>query len=246
MSNETQDKNVVPDDVIDIEEFGNAGKEPPKHRRYRIRVDKQHAIFDNEVVTGREILVAVGKEPSRFRLDQKLRGGETKKIELTDEVDLTTPGIERFMTLPLDSQEGEVAEAKVLRREFDLPEEDVEHLNARRQPWETLVEGNAGWLLIRDFPVPEGYRMSAVTLALMIPSTYPTTQIDMFYVSPFLELASGRIIRQTQGRNSVCGLTFQRWSRHRTSQNPWRPGIDNIATHLGVVDECLAREVARG
>ena len=94
------------DEIIDVEEFGNAGNVPPKGRKYRIRVDKQHVVFEKEVVTGREILSAVGKDPQRFRLDQKLKGGETRKIEPDQEVDLTTPGLERFMTLPLDSREG--------------------------------------------------------------------------------------------------------------------------------------------
>jgi len=246
MSIDNQDDRVADDEVIDIEQFGKEGKKPPKGRRYRIRVDKQHIVFEKETVTGREILERAGKDPARFRLDQKLRGGQTKKIELTDEVDLTTPGIERFMTLPLDSQEGEAAEETVVRKEFDLPEEDVEHLDARGLPWETLVEGNAHWLLIHDFPVPEGYRMRKATMALMIPSTYPTTEINMFYVSPFLELTSGRAIRQTQSRSTIRGVTYQRWSRHRTGQNPWRPGIDNVATHLGVAEECLAREVPGG
>ena len=41
-----------------------------------------------------------------FRLDEKLVGGRTVKIELDQVVDLTAPGVERFMTLPLDQTEG--------------------------------------------------------------------------------------------------------------------------------------------
>jgi hypothetical protein len=44
--------------------------------------------------------------PERYRLDQKLRDGTIKKIELNDVVDLTLPGLERFMTIPLDQTEG--------------------------------------------------------------------------------------------------------------------------------------------
>jgi hypothetical protein len=39
-------------------------------------------------------------------ITQKLRGGEVKKIGLDEEADFTTPGVERFMTLPLDQTEG--------------------------------------------------------------------------------------------------------------------------------------------
>lgn len=94
------------DEIVDLEHYSKSGNAPPKGRKYRVRVDKQHVVFDKQVVTGREILSAVGKDPQRFRLDQKLKGGETKKIEPDQEVDLTTPGLERFMTLPLDAREG--------------------------------------------------------------------------------------------------------------------------------------------
>lgn len=100
------------EDVIDVEAYAKAGRTPPKGRRYRIRVDKQLIVVPTETVTGREILRLAGKQPpERFRLDQKLTGGKTVKIELTQVVDLATPGVERFMTLPLDQTEGSVDRA---------------------------------------------------------------------------------------------------------------------------------------
>jgi hypothetical protein len=101
------------EDIIDVEAYAKAGRTPPKNRQYRIRVDKQLIVVPNETVTGREILRLAGKQPpDRFRLDQKLTGGKTIKIELTQVVDLTTPGVERFMTLPLDQTEGTVAQGR--------------------------------------------------------------------------------------------------------------------------------------
>ena len=41
------------------------------------------------------------------------------------------------------------------------------------------------------------------------------------------------------------GKTWQRWSRHRTPANPWRPGLDNLATHFGLVEEWFGREVRK-
>lgn len=93
--------------VIDLEAYAKAGKPPPKGSIYRIRVDKQHYEVRTSQITGRSILELAGKTPpERFRLDQKLRGGATQKIELSDMVDLTAPGVERFITLPLDQTEG--------------------------------------------------------------------------------------------------------------------------------------------
>jgi len=97
-----------PEDVIDVEELAKAGKPVPRGTRYRIRVDKTVIVVDGPTITGRDILLKAGRvPPERYRLDQKLRDGSTKKIELTEVVDLTTPGIERFMTIPLDQTEGE-------------------------------------------------------------------------------------------------------------------------------------------
>lgn len=133
------------------------------------------------------------------------------------------------------------AGAHELRRQFVLGEDDQKALNARGQRWETVVEGNQRWLVIHDYPVGEGYNHSAVQTGLMIGTTYPDTQIDMVYFCPDLHRRDGRPVRALASHR-FDGKTWQRWSRHRTSQNPWRPGIDNIATHLELVDYWLRRE----
>jgi hypothetical protein len=80
--------------------------EKGKHS-YRIQVDKDHFVVEAQALTGREILELSGHTPAeRFMLLQKLRGGETEKVELDQSVDLTHPGVERFLTIPLDQQEG--------------------------------------------------------------------------------------------------------------------------------------------
>lgn len=94
-------------DEVDLEQFAKAGKNPPKAKAYRIRVDKDHFSVPHETRTGREILVIASKQPPEaFILTQKMRGGVVKTIELNDIVDFTTPGIERFNTLPRKVTEG--------------------------------------------------------------------------------------------------------------------------------------------
>jgi hypothetical protein len=46
-------------------------------------------------------------------------------------------------------------------------------------------------------------------------------------------------------QQQIDGTGWQRWSRHRTPQNPWRPGVDSVATHLVLVDQWLLREFGR-
>lgn len=128
------------------------------------------------------------------------------------------------------------------RRDFTLPEADVDYLNSLEKSWETFREGGNQWLLIHSWDIPEGYNVKSTTLALLIPPSFPDVQIDMFYFADDLSCKSGKAIKALS-HETINGKRYQRWSRHRTPQNPWRPGIDDLRTHLTLVDDCLAREV---
>jgi hypothetical protein len=103
-----QKKDVEEDvEVIDIEDFTKAGKLIPEGKKYKIRIDKDKYVVHVPSMKGREILMLAKKNPpERYRLDEKLKGGHTRKIGLNEIVDFTKPGVERFMTLPLDQTEG--------------------------------------------------------------------------------------------------------------------------------------------
>jgi uncharacterized protein YegP (UPF0339 family) len=95
------------DEPVDVEACAQAGHGTPRARRYRIRIDRQRHVVDRPSVTGRELLEIAEKLPyTRFRIDQKLRGGEVRKIGYEESVSLCAPGVERFMTIPLDQTEG--------------------------------------------------------------------------------------------------------------------------------------------
>ena len=134
-----------------------------------------------------------------------------------------------------------VAVVPALRRQFVLPEDDAAHLDSRGLPWETIVSQGERWLLVHEFRVPSGYNHPVVIVAIHIVGGYPTTPLDMVYVHPPLARSDGRAIGALTSAN-VDGRPYQRWSRHRTSANPWRPGIDDIATQLSLVEEWFARE----
>lgn len=131
---------------------------------------------------------------------------------------------------------------RTLRREFDLPEEDVEHLDVRGLPWETIYDGRTQWLLLHQFPIPGGYNVKTATAAIQITPNYPSAPLDMVYFRPALTLQGNRSIGGLK-MTHILGEEFQRWSRHRTEANPWRPGVDNLHTHLALVEEWLLREV---
>jgi hypothetical protein len=97
---------------------------------------------------------------------------------------------------------------------------------------------------VHAFPIPDGYNHRTATAGLRIPPSYPDDQIDMVYFSPALALASGGAIGALT-LTTIDGTPFQQWSRHRTTANPWRPGLDDIGTHLLQVESWLAREVSK-
>ncbi len=93
--------------VIDIEEYCKHGKEVPSGQHYVITVDRQKYAVKQECLTGREILLLAGKTPSeRFQLNQRFQGGKVVKVGYDQKVCFTEPGVEKFMTIPLDQTEG--------------------------------------------------------------------------------------------------------------------------------------------
>ncbi len=128
-----------------------------------------------------------------------------------------------------------------MRREFMLPEIDVEFLESLKLDWETISSGG-NWLLIHKVPVPEGYNLAEVTTALMIAPGYPVSQIDMAYFYPHLTRNDGKGIGALAS-HVIDNKNFQRWSRHRTAENPWRPGLDDVSTHLQLVHYWFEREL---
>lgn len=96
-----------PVEEVDLEQVAKAGGKQPKAKRYRIRIDDHYYVVEQSTMTGAELLELASKTPAEnYILTQKLRGGVIKTIGLTDVVDFTTPGIERFNTLPRQVQEG--------------------------------------------------------------------------------------------------------------------------------------------
>lgn len=94
------------EELIEIEAFAAKNEKPPKAKVYRIRIDKVKHDVRQPRVTGRELLVLAGKDVARCAVRQKSHGGHVKTIGLDEAVDLTAPGVERFMTLCHDQTDG--------------------------------------------------------------------------------------------------------------------------------------------
>jgi len=128
-----------------------------------------------------------------------------------------------------------------MRREFQLPEEDARFLNRTGLSWDAIVHGAERWVLIYEHPVPAGYNRSTTTIAINISSGYPEAPLDMFYVLPALERADGIPIPATSW-HELQGQNYQRWSRHRPPEHPWRPDVDSLETHVDLIRDAFGRE----
>lgn len=131
-----------------------------------------------------------------------------------------------------------------MRRHFSLPGEDMEWLEGRGRPFELVSDGGVLRAVVHEIAVPPGYTIEATSAYVRIEAGYPDTQLDMVYFYPALVRATGKAIAAISD-DSFDGKTWQRWSRHRTPANPWRPGIDNLATHFALVNDWMERETTK-
>lgn len=128
-----------------------------------------------------------------------------------------------------------------MRREFQLPEQDIIFLNTLGLPWEAIKDGGMQWVIIHNYPVCPGYNVTEVSVAIKIESGYPRAQLDMAYFFPALSRIDGKAINAVSIQ-PISGITYQRWSRHRTGQNPWREGVDDLSSHMTLVSFWFEQE----
>lgn len=128
-----------------------------------------------------------------------------------------------------------------LRRQFELLPQDEKFLDDYGRPWETITDGSQ-WVLIHEFPTPDGYSHPHVTAAIRLETGYPVTALDMVYFFPALARKDGQAIGAADAQQSIDGKTYQRWSRHRTAANPWKPGRDDLSSHVFLIEDWLERE----
>lgn len=128
-----------------------------------------------------------------------------------------------------------------MRREFEILAEDREYLDSLGLQWEAIIFQGVYWILIHDYPLPEGYMPLKTIVAIELTTGYPRAQLDMIYFYPDVIRIDKAPIGALTSRN-IDNKNFQRWSRHRTAANPWREGLDNLSTHMALVEFWLERE----
>lgn len=235
------DRPIGPRDLVDL---GKGGIEAFVSRKptWKLNVQGVLLTLHQPTIVVRQALIDAGFNPDQgWQIFLIVKNQSKRPMTLTDTVDLRTPGIEKLRLTPTGIDNGETAPKP--RRDFDLLEVDEKYLDGLGCFWETVSDAGHRWLLIHNYRVPAGYDQQMVTLALLIPPTYPGAEIDMFYTNPKLTLTSGRPIDRTQVSAVICGTPFNGWSRHRNQAAKWRPATDNVVTHLALVEAAIAKEV---
>ncbi|RYY80281.1 MAG: prokaryotic E2 family E [Moraxellaceae bacterium] len=209
---------------------------------WQINVQGTIIEVDTPSIIVRDAIERAGLNPNQgWQIFLKIEGQPKQEKQLADVIDLMTPGIEKLRLTPQEVNNGE--SSAILQKTFELLDTDYDHLNQMNLPWETVISNGQRWLLIHNYNIPDGYNAKEISLALEIPHTYPQAQIDMFYVLPALNLQTGQPIGCTETTTDINGKGYQRWSRHRGANSTWNPTLDNVRTHLALVEGALIKEV---
>lgn len=210
------------------------------HEVWKLNVQGVIIESRNSEIVVRQAIKEAGFNPDTpWIIVLKVAGEPKREVDLSFVIDLRHKGIEKLRLTPRQINNGEMPRQR--RVAFAMLPLDEALLDRLGFDWETVVDAGRRWLIIRNYPLPRGYQVAAATIGIEVPVSYPGAQLDMFYCHPPLALPSGAAIPQTQQIETVIGLPFQRWSRHRQ----WDPARDTLATHLALVDESLHREVGQ-
>jgi hypothetical protein len=183
-----------------------------------------------------QVLEATGRDPTKvdvFRL--KSENDETgEPIELTAVLDRTESDQPFFLrAVPKDRN---VGDGSIPNRLL----EDAETLRASHLQLSLVADGPRVYATFTEFPLPaKRFNKSLTDLLVIVPLPYPEAKLDMFYVEPDLTLSSGSIPRGAEVIESHVGRNWRRFSWHTSI---WNPAVDDLASHLGMIEQRL-REV---
>jgi hypothetical protein len=98
-----------------------------------------------------------------------------------------------------------------------------------------------GWsfLVISDYPLPEGYMPNRVELLVKLPPGFPDSAPDMFWVNPPVRTSGGSLPRATTTER-LLNADWQRFSWHMAA-GAWKPGASELRDFL----RCIAARFLR-
>lgn len=98
----------------------------------------------------------------------------------------------------------------------------LQEINLLRGKYGALeYDQNAGWILFKEFKLPIGWNREVTELLVVIPSGYPSTPPDNFFVPVGFLLASGVQAGNYSEGPSHLGKQWGQFSYHNDSD--WHP-----------------------
>lgn len=228
--NDGQLEEIRPDETVDLRQEGREQFITFKSdRSFRFVLDGRKFEWGLPFITGVQLKRLAGVDPNSYGVWLSQRIGDDKLIGNKEKVDLRGDGTERFFTGIDTTTEG--AGAAV------LPPEDREYLQEQGIAFEELADGLSKAVVLKGWSLPARFDAGAADILILLPPAYPDCAPDMFYLMPWVRLASSqRYPNAADQPHAFAGKTWQRWSRHN---NAWRPGIDGIWTMVRRIERAL-------
>ena len=215
-----------------------------KKPEWTLKVNGVKIVNDTPSILASDALTKAGFNVSdSWNLILRVKDQPKKVIAITEHIDLSQPGIEKLRVVQKCINNGEKKLPE--RAEFALLNKDEAYLDQLGITYETFFHSNKRWLVLLDYPLPEGYNHPKTNIAIDIPANYPTSMIDMFYCYPNLAMTNGTQIPATTVKIDIENKSFQRWSRHLGRGRPWNPISDSVMTHVSLIEESLLRETEK-
>lgn len=189
-------------------------------RAFKFTIDNRQLEWGKPVISGAVLRRLADVKPG-YALYLEVRGGQDREIVPSDLLDLSKPGIERFITVLEQTTEGLEA----------LPLGDRQYLHTHGIEYQLTSDAGTVGVILRNMQLPPGkYNHPNADVLILLPGGYPDACPDMFFLFPWLQL-------KTAGRYPTCAdvahtfgrQQWQRWSRHSSD---WRPGIDGLHTMI--------------
>ena len=200
-------------------------------RTFKFTIDNHQMDWGKPVISGKALRKLANIQPG-YTLYLEVRGGQDREIVDTEIVDLSKPGIERFITVIQETTEGRIS----------LPMMDRTYLEEHLVAHEIVQEGEQVGVILKSVPLPDGkFDQASADVLFLLPSGYPDACPDMFFLFPWVKLKSTSAYpTKADHAHAFAGKSWQRWSRH---SNEWRAGVDGL--HTMIARARFAMEVAK-
>ncbi len=199
-------------------------------RAFKFTIDDRQFDWGKPIISGKVLKTLADVPADTYDVYLEVRGGgQDVLIRDSDLIDLSKPGIERFITLIRDTTEGLTA----------LPEADQRYLDSHGFNAQVTSDGPHTGVVLKQIQLPIGkFNHSVADVLVILPPGYPDIAPDMFFCNPWLTLTSvGRYASCADQPHAFQGCSWQRWSRHNSN---WRPGVDGLHTMIKRIEHALA------